>query len=256
MRLAWVGVGAAALSLVGCRATTVVSVAVGRTGGGTVSVSLVLDRQGAARVGPLQVGDLVASGWKVTGPSAALDGSVTEVVSHPFASPADAARLLGSLGPAVRLDVHRARGVTTSRLGVTGNVDLRGGVDTFADTQLLAALGTPSLAASLRSLSQSGDTPPTLGVRVVASLPGRPAAVAGGGRIAGNTVTWDVPMGGSTSIGAATRVTEHTDIRWLEAAAASLLGLAVVVAAGWRRARARRHRDHWSLARVTVTPHP
>lgn len=255
MRPAWVGLGAlAALALVGCRATTTVAIDVARNGAGTVAVSVSLDREAAARAGVLQVGDLERAGWRVTGPVTGADGSVTETVTHAFASPADAARLLGSLAPAppggaapVRLGVTRGRGVATSRLGVGGTVDLRGGVDAFADRRLLDALGTPSLSASLQQLRQAGDTPPALDLRVTVALPGRIRSVAGTGRVEGGRVVWEVPMGSSTTVGASSAVGETVDRRWLEAAGVALAAMAVVLITGWRRARARRHRDRWSV---------
>ncbi len=180
-----------ALWLVGCQADVRISVTATRAGAGQLAVSLVLDRQAAARIGDvgraLQLGDLERAGWQLSGPQTGPDGSVTTTISHPFGSAALASALLDELsspGPGGRrpftLAVRRGRGLTSSQVAVSGEVDLRGGVDAFADDGLRQALGVTSVQAAIDRLRQDGDTVPTVSAQVVTALPGRPVDVTPG----------------------------------------------------------------------------
>ncbi len=205
MRARAVGVVLALASvtpLLGCEATARVAVTVTPSGSGSVAVSVLLDRQAAAQVGSaFRLDDLQRAGWAVSPPAVAADGSVTETVRHPFSSAADGTALLRSLvgGPAIRLDVRHSRGIVSSRTGVSGVVDLRGGVASLAGS---TTVGGVPLATAVSEMEQAGAVPPGVRVQVAVSLPGRPGSVAGGGRVADDTVVWETRLGQSTVIGA------------------------------------------------------
>jgi len=235
------GLALCALSLVACRADVRISVAPTKGGAGQVAVSVVLDAQAVARIGDvgqaLELGDLERAGWQVSGPHAAADGSVTTTITHVFDSVTQAGALLDELsvpGPGGRrplaLSVRRSRGLTTSSVAVDGEVDLAGGVDAFADDGLRQALGVTSLQAAMDRLRGDGDTLPTVSAEIVADLPGRPLDVAGDGRVAGDTVTWTVPLGADQLIGARAVTTSEGARLWLAGAAACLAGLVFVLA--------------------------
>jgi hypothetical protein len=238
---------AVALPLLACQATAQVAVSTTPGGGGTLAVSLVLDAQAAARLdlaSALQVGDLQRAGWQLVAPVTARNGSVTVTVRHPFHDPAQATALLGTLGAPLHLTLTRRRGLVSDRLALAGTVDLRGGVDAFADDRLRSSLGLTSLASALAGLQRAGATTPTMDVQVVSDLPGRPRQVAGGGQVRGDTVTWTVPLGAVAVIGASTSSTDTTAEHWLEAAGALLVALAIAVV--WE-VRARRQPDAWAV---------
>jgi hypothetical protein len=211
------------------------------SGAGTVAATLVLDRQAVAVVGDqVQLDDLRQQGWTVTGPSRAPDGSESITVAHPFKGAEEGSALLARLGQPVHLAVTASRGSVSSTVGVQGAVDLRGGVDAVAGQ----VPGLPAgAAASLATVARSGGTVPTFSLQVVATLPGKPAAVVGGGRVDGGTVTWDTPMGAQTLLGAQARHADAAARRWLLAAVVLGAAFVVVVAveallAGVRRRRA------------------
>jgi hypothetical protein len=254
-----------ALWLVGCQADVRISVTANQAGVGQLAVSLVLDAQAAARIGDvgqaLQLGDLERAGWQVSGPRTGAGGSVTTTISHAFGTPAQASSLLEELSAAgpggprpVRLSVRRGRGLTSSSVLVGGDVDLRGGVDAFADDGLRQALGVTSLQAAIDRLRQDGDTVPTVSAEVVAALPGRPVDVTPGGRVAGDTVTWTIPLGGEQAIGASAVVTSEAARRWLAVAAVCLVALVLVAA--WGAAAALRRRPARTTPARRRSPHP
>jgi hypothetical protein len=223
-------VGLFAVPLLACRADVRVQVALTPAGSGSVAASLVLDRQAVVVAGgSVDVGDLRRDGWTVAGPTGAPDGSETVTVSHAFANADQAAALLGRLGPAFRLTVTHHHAAASSSVGLSGSVDLRGGIDTLA-----GAPGSPGaaggLAGALAAVARAGGTVPTVSAAVVARMPSRPKRVLGGGTVAGDTVTWTVPVGTSAAIGATSVRTDTTARRWLEAAAALVVALVVVVA--------------------------
>ena len=230
-----------ALSLVACRADVKISVTSTQGGAGQLAVSFVLDAQAVARIGDvgraLQLGDLERAGWQLSGPHTGADGSVTTTISHPFSSVAQASALLDQLsapGPGGRrpftLSLRHGRGLTSSQVGLSGDVDLRGGVDAFADDQIRQALGVTSLQAAIDRLRQDGDTVPTVSAQVVAVLPGRPVHLAGDGQVVGDTVTWTIPLGTDQVIGATAVATSRAAKLWLVGAAVCLLALVLVVA--------------------------
>jgi hypothetical protein len=127
------------------------------------------------------------------------------------------------------LSVAHHHATASSSVGLGGVVDLRGGIDTLA-----GGPGSPAaaagLAGALSAVARAGGTVPTVSAALVARMPSHPTGVLGGGTVAGDTVTWTVPIGTSTAIGATSVRTDATARRWLEAAAALVVALLVVVA--------------------------
>jgi hypothetical protein len=223
-------VGLFAVPLLACRADVRVQVALTPAGSGSVAASLVLDRQAVAvGGGSIDVVDLRRDGWTVAGPTGAPDGSETISATHAFANADQAAALLGRLGPAFRLSVAHHHGAASSSVGLGGVVDLRGGIDTLAGAPGSAGAAA-GLAGALAAVARAGGTVPTVSAAVVARMPGRPTGVLGGGTVAGDTVTWTVPIGTTAAIGVTSVRTDTTARRWLEAAAALVVALVVVVA--------------------------
>ncbi len=228
-----------AVALAACRADATIHVTVTTSGSGTVAAAIVLDRQAVAVVGDhVDLSDLRQEGWAVSGPARAADGSETVSVSHAFQSVNEGTALLARLGQPVQLAVTGSRGSLSSTVGVAGSVDLRGGVDALAGQ----VPGLPGgAAAALAAVARSGGTVPAFSLKVVATLPGRPAAVVGGGSVSGTTVSWDAPIGADTLLGARVTHRDSTAGRWLVAAGALAAVFVIVVALeSWLAARRRR----------------
>jgi hypothetical protein len=217
-----------AVALAACRADATIHVTLTTSGTGTVAATLVLDRQAVAIVGDrVDVTDLRQEGWTVTGPVHAADGSESITVSHPFGSVNEGTALLARLGQPVQLTVTGTRGSLSSTVGVEGSVDLRGGVDALAGQ----VAGLPGgAAAALAAVARSGGTVPQFSLRVVATLPGKPAAVVGGGSVSGTTVSWDTPIGADTVLGARATHSDSTASWWLIAAGSLAVVFVIVVA--------------------------
>jgi hypothetical protein len=226
-----------ALLLVGsaCQAVARVTVKVGPAGDGSVTVALMLDGEAAARVGELshqlRIADLRRAGWNVTAPTPAADGAQTVTLSKRFRDPAGAVTLFTQLtGPAgplhgIRLERHRTLSATRTRLA--GTIDLRAGVDAFADPALAAQLGLTSLSATLAQLGQSGAAATGFRLEIAAALPGGVAA-APGAVVTHGTAVWTVPLGRSVAIDASSQPHNWTNVLLAGVCIASLIALAVI----------------------------
>ena len=268
---------ALALPLCACQATVRVGVAPKANGSGDLSVALVLDRQAAAAVGDLTTAvptaDLGKAGWVIDKPVATPGGGATETAHHPFRTAAEANALLAGLaggGAKTPFPItlsHRSA-TLASHVDVAGAVDLSGGVDAFADDKLRQALGASSLAAALDQARQTGVAVPQITAELVATMPGHPTHVAGG-KVRGDTVTWDVPLGQRMAIGATAKVTDTFAEKWLLVAGGFVVAFLLVMAVQFSRrnrwhfgdrhsvtrdfrgpgnaGRNRGHQDRWSL---------
>ena len=245
---------ALAVPLCACQATVRVAVAPKANGSGDVTVSLVLDREGAAMIGDLGTGiktdDLVRAGWTVDKPVVANDGGARVSAHHPFRTVSEADTLLAGLAGGganvpFHLTVAHSSGTLSSRVRLEGDVDLTGGVDRFADDKLRQALGAPTLAAALDRAKASGAAVPGLTAEVDAVLPGRPAHVDGG-VVSGDTVRWDVPLGARRTIGASAAVADPLALAWLLGAAGFVVALLLVIVVRFRRRRQWRFGDRHS----------
>lgn len=174
-----------ALVLTGCRLDVQVALTIDADGTGELAVTATADADLVARVpglaDDLRFDDAVAAGWVVEGPAATEDGGATVTLRHSVTSAADATNLLASLGPPFV-------GVTLGRDGPTeesreaanslnGQLQLANGFDTFADSDLLAAVGGTPFADDLAA---TGATPATsMSVTFRADLPGEVLATTG-----------------------------------------------------------------------------
>ncbi|GAC1318518.1 MAG: hypothetical protein NVSMB16_14720 [Acidimicrobiales bacterium] len=254
-------IAALAVPLCACQATVRVGVATKVNGSGDLSVALILDKQAAGFVGDpaavIKTADLEKAGWMVDKPTGGDKSSGATVASlhHPFRTVAEANGLLASLagtGQGTKVPFHltltHASGALKSGVGVNGEVDTSGGVDAFADDKLRAALGAPTLAALLDAVHRQGATVPVFTAQVATVLPGRPDHVVAGGRVEGDTVVWNVPLGATQSIGASSTVRDAVAFEWLLGAAAFLAAFVVVVLVSFTRRNRWRFGDGHSLS--------
>lgn len=246
----------ALLALSGCRVTVDVSLDVRDDGGGTITLVATADadvvRAAGGLADDLDLTDAIAAGWEVTGPASTADGGLRLTVRHGFDTTAEATALLASIngpaGPLRSITVAQTVLDTATRFTVTGALGIDGGLDAFADADLLATIGATPYAPQIAA---AGLTPAeALAVRLSLDLPGSPDADASGAAstlASDGTATWAVPLDGTAiEVAASTTLSSSSGggWRWL-ATAAIVVGIAWVVLIGLlfvavARARARR----------------
>ena len=196
-------------------------VSVDDDGSGAVEVVVALDRDAARRVpgleDQLEVDDLEAAGWDVSGPSRVRGGGVEIRATKAFASldelAAVVAEVSGRDGPLSDLSVERDRAAFGDTWRVRGEADLRNGLEAFGDAGLRERLGGSSLGMSAEELERAAGRPLSDAVRfrVTTDLPGGGAS-------------WSPVLGERTPLAA--------DSRTWQAPRLGLLVLAVVLAFG------------------------
>ncbi len=240
----------AALALSACKVDVDVAVDVRADGSGTVTVTALADGELVTAtpglVDDLRFEDAVAAGWTVDGPSNTTGGGLRVVLSHTFDSAAEGTALLRSIngtgGP-----VHDvAIALDGSSVALTGSLRVDGGLNAFADPEVLAAIGGSPYADDLAAANlRPADA---LALTFAVTFPGAVGTTTG--TKGGNTVTWTVPLD-QTSLDLATssKVDAPRDSTWSTVAtvALGLLVLWVVLATTFivwvmvqRRKRARR----------------
>ncbi len=201
----------AVCALAACKVDTTVDVAVKPDGSGTITLTATADaelvQQTPGLAEDLRVDDVTAAGWAVDGPTATDDGGLKVVVSHPFATVEEATALLQSLnGPDGPLhDVVIGRTVTDEAITttLTGNVRVANGLDAFADPDVLTAIGGSPYANDLAAANLRPSDVMTF--TFTADLPGD-VVTPSSGSTATPTLTWSVPLDGTTADLATTSV--------------------------------------------------
>ena len=253
-------IGRVALSLLlgvlaACRVDVAVELTVDADGTGELAVTAVADadvvQQAPGLAEDLRFDDAVAAGWTVEGPTATETGGLTVTLRHPVTSAAEATNLLASLGPPFTdMRLERTADGDDTTVVLSGQLTLPAGFDSFADSDLLAAVGGSPYADDLTA---AGATPAeSMSVALRADLPGEVEETTG--REEDDALAWDAPLDGT-----ATAVTARTVQRpgggggwtvlstialvllvlWVAAAAAFIVSVA---RARSRRAKARRRR--------------
>ncbi len=193
--------------LAACRVDVTVDVVVGADGNGEVVVTAVADaevvQQAPGLAGDLQFDDAVTAGWAVEGPTATADGGLTVTLRHPVTSAEEATNLLNSLGPpftTMRLERNQDPGSDGVAVVLSGQLTLPNGFDSFADSDLLGAVGGTPFG---EQIAVSGATPASsMSVTLRADLPGEVLETSG--QEADGRLVWAAPLDGSSSNVAAT----------------------------------------------------
>jgi hypothetical protein len=195
--------GAAALSA--CRLDVTVDIDMRADGTGEVMVVATVDADVVAQMpglaGSLVLDDASAAGWVVEGPTATDGGGLTVTLRHPFASAAEAAVLVNSLGPPFQgITLDRAATEDEITTTLTGSLVVANGFDSFGDANLVAAAGATPFRAQLDA---AGATPQeNMSVELTLTTPGE---IEGGDRVDGG-VRWTAPLDGSSRELSATAV--------------------------------------------------
>ncbi len=200
----------AALALTACKVDTTVDVKVNADGTGVITLTAVADADVVAQAPglaeDLRFDDAVAAGWLLTPPAATDTGGLQVVLTHPFATVEEATALLTSIngngGPLHDVAITRAVTVDDITTALAGTLRVDGGLDAFADPDVLAAIGGSPYADNIAATNLRPTDVVTF--TLTADLPGELATPSTGTTAIGEqSGTWSVPLDG-TSVDLAT----------------------------------------------------
>ncbi len=188
------------LALTACRLDVTVTVDMEPDGTGVVAVVAVADAELVERVpdlvGDLRLDDAVANGWLVDGPTETDDGGLEIALTHEFRSAEELANVLNSIGPPLtRMAAARTPGVDEQTTNaINGEMVLENGFETFADADLLQAVGGLPFSDEFAA---SGLTPAeAMSFTYRVSLPGELVSAAGT-EVDGGVIEWRAALDGS-----------------------------------------------------------
>lgn len=202
-----------ALALTACKVDTTVHVQVNADGTGSITLTAVADAEVVAQAPglaeDLRFDDAIAAGWALTAPAATDTGGLQVVLAHEFATVEEATALLQSInGPGGPLhDIALTRAVTDDDIttGLAGTLRVDGGIDAFADPDVLAAIGGSPYADDIAATNLRPTDVVTFTFSL--ELPGEAMTPAGGTpATADAALAWSVPLDGTSADLATTTV--------------------------------------------------
>lgn len=187
--------------LTSCRVDSTVSITVDRDGSGVLEVLVVADsnivKQAPRLASDLNFSDMVAAGWKVTGPENTEDGGLRVLLSHDFANETEASALLtqinGDRGPFRDVRITREGKSRDSVWKLTGRLEVTGGLQAFADDQLLQVVGATPYEETVKDAGL--DLGKAISLQVNAKLPGKVQSTTGVAQE--GLLTWRVATDGT-----------------------------------------------------------
>jgi hypothetical protein len=216
-----------------CQVRTNVAVEVKPNGSGTVNVTVGVDDdalQKAPELAHVRTDDLTAAGWTVTGPTKnPADGFTNWSASKPFANPEQATQILGEIsgpnGPFKNFVVTRDRSFAKTDYGISGTIDLTGGLQSFSDSALAAQLDGKPLGDDIAAIEQRIGQPldDVFKFQLFVRLPG--SLTSNAPVQFGNTATWQPKLTDSaaTSVQATSK-----SMRWPTVIGIVLIAVAIV----------------------------
>ena len=191
-----------ALALTSCRLDVQVDVDIEPDGKGTVTVHAVADAELVAQVPDLAESlafdDVVTAGWQVTGPTATADGGLEVTLVHAVSGPQELATVLNSLGPPF-VDMRAGRTTVEDQTtnAVEGTLVLANGFQSFADSDLVAAVGGLPFGDEIAATNTTPAA--SMSVTFRAALPGE--LVSSNGDVVdgeAGTFEWIAPLDGTS----------------------------------------------------------
>ena len=187
--------------LAACRVDTTVSLKVERNGSGTIDVVVTADKDIVQQVPKLSTdlnfGDMTKVGWKVVGPTSTKDGGLQVSLSHNFVNEVEATTLLaqlnGNRGPFREVKVVREGKSRDSVWKLTGRLEVTGGLQAFADDQLLQVVGATPYEQTVKDAGL--DLGKAVGLTFDATLPGDIKSTTGVEQ--NGVLTWRVATDGT-----------------------------------------------------------
>lgn len=188
------------LLLSACRLDVVVEVAMEPDGTGEVTLVATADAGLVERVpdliDDLRLDDAVANGWELDGPNLTDDGGAELVLTHAFASAAELANVLTSIGPPLtRMAAARTEGADGQVVnGINGVLTLPDGYASFSDAELTAAVGGLPFADEIETSGVPIEEAFSFTYRV--ALPGELESAETGTDVGDGVVQWVAPLDG------------------------------------------------------------
>ena len=225
-------------------------------GHGTVSVKVILDQSAVQAIGgpsalasQLDVTDLQAAGWSVSGPTPGPNSSMVISASHAFSTPAEASQLVADLagsGPAgsrpFKLNISRRSSFWHVYTDLSGTVNLTCGLNCFGDSGLKSSLGSATGFNPAPLIAQAHQTPAQVFTFALnARLPGSIASTNASAR-AGGVLTWTPQMGQTLVLSATTQAWNWNHLIGTFVLAGVVLLLLIVLGAMMWRSRRRKRR--------------
>lgn len=189
------------LVLTACRLDVVVEVEMEPDGTGVVTLEATADQELVDRVpglvDDLRLDDAVESGWEVEGPTLTEGGGAQIVLRHPFSSAAELANVLTSIGPPLtQMAAARTEGEDGQIVnGINGVLVLPNGYESFADAELVAAVGGLPFEEEIAESGVPIEDAFSFTYRV--SLPGELESAETGTDVGDGVVQWVAPLDGS-----------------------------------------------------------
>lgn len=180
------------------------NVAVEEDGSGVIEVVVAVDPDGIERIGGdlasvLEVDDLDEAGWSVEGPEAEGDGWTRVRFRRAFADPREADAIFEDIaaadGPFQGFAVGHDQSFARSEWTFSGRLDLSGGLASFGDAALTAALDGEPLGQTVEEIEAQLGEPLAEVIRahVAVRLPGEVTSNAP--TTVGHAVAWQAAFG-------------------------------------------------------------
>lgn len=171
-----------AMLLGACQVNVDVGTKLEEDGSGVITVGAGFDDAALSRLGrpelAVKVDDLRAAGWEFQAPVREADGFTWYRGAHRFATPEEGTRLLeqlsGGTGPFRDFALTKETGFGRTTWAYKGTVDLTGGLASFGDPALTAALGGDALGGNIAAVEKEEGKPVSqmLALEMTAELPG------------------------------------------------------------------------------------
>lgn len=189
------------LALTACRLDVSVSVQMEPDGTGLVTMVAVADAELIAQVpelvDDLRLDDAIAQGWAIDGPVSDEGGGVTITLTHEFSSKDELANVLNSIGPPLT-EMMAARTIEDEQTtnAVDGTLVLADGFNTFADADLIQAVGGLPFAEQIGSTALAPSD--AMSFKFSVSLPGEVISSETGTEVDDGWIEWTAPLDGTS----------------------------------------------------------